>query len=466
VLSVFIVSALPANAQDSAPANAQDSAPENAPDVDEPTLKGVGPNGFVDVIEVNGLLDPVLVNFIDRSLDESLKLGARAVVLQMESEGAAIDDAQLSALATRIANFDVPVSVWMGPAGNGRALGGAGQLALATQRIGISPGSEIGDFGDSILTGAAADGPFVSLLEGGFSGDKVGYDELLQLGANDGSLAIQNAPTLLIHLLELPEFDFIVYQPGETVPDGPLVEDEPIRVPATGTRLITLPLIDQQFHTFSSPAVAYLLFVIGLGLLVFELFTAGVGVAGVIGAGSVLAGGYGLAVLDARWWAVGLLLIAFLGFAIDVQSGIQAFWSTVGSLFLVIGTLFLLSDYSIGWLPLAVGIIGVLLAMLGGMPAMVRTRFSTPTIGREWMIGEIGEAVEDIDPEGVVLFRGAPWRARTNRATPIAAGERALVVEVDGLLLEVTPEHGGAVDYRERRRSADSDDLEEADLGS
>jgi len=483
VLGALIVAGVPVNAQDSAPAMADsapamadsapamaDSAPamaDSAPAMaqepaDEPVLKGVGDNGFVDVIEVNGLLDPVLVDFIDRSLDESLRLGARAVVLQMQSSGAAVDDSQLTALATRIASFDVPVSVWIGPAGKGRALGGAGQLAIASSRIGISPGSRIGDFGDSILSSEAASGPLVSLLEGGFSGETVGYDEMLQFASNDGDLPIQNAPTVLIHLLELPEFDFTVYQPGETIPNGPLVGDEPLRVPATDTRFVTLPLIDQQFHTFASPAVAYLLFVIGLGLLVFELFTAGVGVAGVIGAGSFLAGGYGLAVLDARPWAVALLLIAFVGFAIDVQSGIQAFWSTVGSLFLMIGSLFLLSDYSIGWLPLGVGIIGVLLAMLGGMPAMVRTRFSTPTIGREWMIGEVGDVIEAVDPDGVVMLRGAPWRARTNRATPIPAGDRARVVEVDGLLLEVTPEEGGAIDYRERRRpsSAASEDAD------
>ena len=192
----------------------------------------------------------------------------------------------------------------------------------------------------------------------------------------------------------------------------------------------------------------------------FELFTAGVGVAGLIGAGSLLAGGYGLAVLDARWWAVALLVIAFIGFAIDVQSGIQAFWSTVGVVFLIIGSLFLIGEHSIGWLPLSVGIVGCLLAMLSGMPAMVRTRFSTPTIGREWMIGEVGDVLESVDPDGVVTLRGAPWRARTNRATPIAVGERARVVEVDGLLLEVEPESGGASDYRDRRSAEHAEAIE------
>jgi membrane-bound serine protease (ClpP class) len=72
-------------------------------------------------------------------------------------------------------------------------------------------------------------------------------------------------------------------------------------------------------------------------------------------------------------------------------------------------------------------------------------------MGREGMIGELGTAEVAVAPEGVVVIRGARWRARTNRATPIAAGESARVVAVEGLVLEVEPEAGGARDYRERR---------------
>jgi len=85
------------------------------------------------------------------------------------------------------------------------------------------------------------------------------------------------------------------------------------------------------------------------------------------------------------------------------------------------------------------------------MPTMVRTRFSTPTIGREWMLGEVGEAVEDVSPDGVVRINDALWKARTNRATPVLAGARVRVAAVEGLVLEVEPEDGAARDYRERR---------------
>ena len=80
----------------------------------------------------------------------------------------------------------------------------------------------------------------------------------------------------------------------------------------------------------------------------------------------------------------------------------------------------------------------------------VRSRFSTPTIGRESLIGEVGEAAVDISPDGVVLLRGARWRARTNRATPIRAGEPISVAAIEGLVLEVEPLQGAARDYRDR----------------
>ena len=212
-----------------------------------------------------------------------------------------------------------------------------------------------------------------------------------------------------------------------------------------------LPIVDQLLHTVGSPAVAYLLFLAGLALIVFELYTAGVGVAGVVGAGCTVLGCYGLAVLPARWWAVALLVGTVLAYAVDVQTGVPRVWTGVGTVALVIGSLFLYDGLSLSWITLLVGIGGMLLFVIGAMPAMVRTRFSTPTIGRGWMIGEEGEALSAVDPEGVVTVKGAPWRARTNRATPVAAGEPVRVVEVDGLLLEVEPLEGAARDHRERR---------------
>jgi membrane-bound serine protease (ClpP class) len=72
----------------------------------------------------------------------------------------------------------------------------------------------------------------------------------------------------------------------------------------------------------------------------------------------------------------------------------------------------------------------------------------------------VGRAVSSVDPDGVVQIRDALWRASTNRATPIEALEAIRVVSIDGLVLEVEPESGGAKDYRDRS-GGDSPSAEE-----
>jgi membrane-bound serine protease (ClpP class) len=146
------------------------------------------------------------------------------------------------------------------------------------------------------------------------------------------------------------------------------------------------------------------------------------------------------------------MLLAFVAFAVDIQTGVPRFWTAVGVVAYVVASVFLYHGLSVSWITLLVGIGIVLVSFLTGMPSMVRTRFATPTIGREWMIGEAGEAVVAVNPEGVVLVRGAQWRARTNRATPIDAGAGVSVVGIDGVTLEVEPIEGGARDYRDRAR--------------
>ena len=151
-----------------------------------------------------------------------------------------------------------------------------------------------------------------------------------------------------------------------------------------------------------------------------------------------------------------MLVLALLAFAIDVQVGIPRFWTGVGTVLFVLSAFFLYepmpgNSLRLGWITLFFVISGVLLTFIVGMPSMVRTRFATPTIGREWMIGSSGVAVGAISPEGVAQVGAAKWRARTNRATPLEAGAELRVVAIDGVTLEVEPIEGAARDYRERR---------------
>jgi membrane-bound serine protease (ClpP class) len=138
---------------------------------------------------------------------------------------------------------------------------------------------------------------------------------------------------------------------------------------------------------------------------------------------------------------------------IDVQAGRIGPWTVMGGGALVAGSLTLYSGASEldpPWWILLLVCGGTILFFIGAMPSFVRARFSTPTVGREGMIGEMGTAEVAVSPDGVVLIGGARWRARTNRATPIPAGDPVRVIAVEGVVLEVEPEAGAARDYRDR----------------
>ncbi|MET0728326.1 MAG: NfeD family protein [Acidimicrobiales bacterium] len=385
--------------------------------------------GYVSVIEVSGLLDRVLVDYIHTEIAKAEEQGAITLVLQLNSGGAVVADDRLDALVDRIRRATVPVDVWVGPSGS-KATGGATDVVGAAGTIGVAPKSRIEItrtlLGDRSLEGDAA------------VGDKVGAEAAVELG-----LADNDAPTIGEFILGLEDVE-------STVVDNDGTQE---RRPVSQARFGQLPLGGQLMHTVSSPPVAYLLFVIGLALIVFELFTAGVGVAGMVGAGALVLGCYGMAALPTNPVGVALLLLAMLGYAIDVQTGVPRAWSAIATVSFIVGSLILFDGLSLSWITLLVAVVGMAVAMVGGMPAMVRTRFSTPTIGREWMIGQTGLASGAVAPDGIVSVRGAPWRARTNRATPIEAGQAVRVTSIDGLLLEVEPLDGAARDYRDERAS-------------
>ena len=407
------------------------------------------PDERISIVQVSGLLDPVLVDLIEGAVTEGEREGLVAVILQVNSSGSVVSEAELTGLADRIRTADVPVSVWVGPSG-ARGLGDTAELLGVVDRLGVSPGSRIGDIGDPALDPDWYRPEFAALLDR-LERSTIGAEEAQQLGIAVG-------PARVIG-------EFILGQPG--VRSRVVTEDgERRRVPVTTPVFRKLPLVDQLMHTVASPAIAYLLFVVGMALILFELFTAGVGVAGLVGAGCFVLAAYGLETLPARGWAVALLVGSMVAFGVDVQTGVPRVWTGIGIVSYVVGTFLLYEDRTLSWITILVGIVGVLLFALTAMPAVVRARFSTPTIGRAWMVGELGDAVVDVAPEGVVRIRGALWRARTNRATPVAAGDRVRVAEVDGLLLEVEPEEGGARDYRERGSDRNTSETDSQSSGS
>lgn len=404
----------------------------------------------VDVQEVSGLLDEIQADAIEKALVRSADAGSQALILQVNTRGAVISRERMTGLLEKIAAADVPVAIWVGPSGS-RLYGMAAQMLAAADVTAMAPGSRIGRMGTPVTAeGVTFDfGSSTDLLQT----ETLGFADARKTGALKFAGNDEGVPVLKNMVFALDDLS-VDGKTLDTVAESLDGSGQVVRE-ATTVRFFKLGLVPRLFHTVASSPVTYLLLVIGLSLLIFEFFTAGIGIAGLVGAACSVLACFGLAELPLRGVALAAILIGMVAFAIDVQVGVPRFWTGVGLVLHTFGSLFLFRDVDgtslrPSWITLLVGIGGAALTYIVGMPSMTRTRFGTPTIGRDWMVGARGVAIDDISPEGTVRVHEAAWRARTNRATPISRGETVNVVAIDGVTLEVEPLEGAAKDYRER----------------
>jgi membrane-bound serine protease (ClpP class) len=407
----------------------------------------------VDVVEVSGIVDAIVAQSIGESIERSQNNGAQAVVLQFNTKGAVVGRDRMAEIATSIQESKIPVAIWVGPSGS-RAYGLPAQLLAVADVTAMAPGARMGRTGTMLTVngkplsfGAADDAIYSKTL--GFL--EAREQDVLKFSTDD-----RGVPVLRNMLFALDGLT-IRGTTLDTVADVLDKNGQVIRE-ATTVRFFKLGLMPRLLHTVASPPSAYLLTTIGLALLIFEFFTAGIGIGAFVGAVCLVLGTLGMGALPMSSFGLALLILSMIAFAIDVQVGVPRLWTGLG-LVAYIGASFTMFEsvdgmtMRPGWISLMVCIVGVALTFIVGMPSMVRTRFATPTIGRENLVGSTGVAVGDVNPEGIVLVDGAQWRARTNRATPLANNAEIRVASIDGITLQVEPLEGAARDYREARKS-------------
>ena len=401
-------------------------------------LAGVGPvaagtSAGVDVVVVSGLLDGRLTDFVTGAIEDS---EAQVVVLQLDSPATLNGD--LAGLLELLADPPVPVAVWAGP-DPARVSGGAVRILASAGVRGAAPGVVLGP-----ATPTFAGGPDDASLITQDHGDLP--DALLQ-----GSVTVEDDLGGFLDLVSPSIGQFVVGLDGVVV-DGsqPLEtareetdENGVVRlVPSTPVRFIEPGIVDRTIRLGATPEAAFFFLVAGLALAVFEFYAAGPGLAAATAVVALLLGGYGLAVLPVRWWAVALIPLGLGLYTVDFQRNDLGWKSLMGTVSLLLGGLFFVDaspQLTISWWVVVLIVACAALWFGFALTTVVRARFSTQTIGRDHLVGKRGQAVSAIEPDGTVLVDGARWRARASRASGIAAGDAVEVAAVDGIYLEVTP---------------------------
>ncbi len=397
----------------------------------------------VVVVKVDGSIDRTVAGYLRDALGDAEASGS-TVVMQLDSAGTIDQDAV--SLATRIHDATVPVVVWVGP--SPAKAQGAGLLFLyAASVAAVAPGVGVGPLEPLDLGGAPEPAPAeVRRLATSWILERdrpmpVSFpaEPVPAQAAIDGHIAAYAAVTVP-GLLDRLDGVVVRTAGGEVTLHTKIARAEG-EVPVD-VEFVDLGPIARVLHAASSPTWIFVLLVLGLAGLAFELTQPGFGFAGFAGVGMLALAVYGLTVVPFSW--PGLVgLVGGLGLmTLDVRVRKLGPLSAIGLVAFVGGSVVTFGGVAdqIDVSPWLIGSSGVaaLLYWGFGLTVAVQSR-DRITSTQRGLVGLVGEARGELKPEGPVYVKGTLWRGRSTNG-PIAAGTRIRVRAVDGLILRVQAE--------------------------
>jgi membrane-bound serine protease (ClpP class) len=383
-----------------------------------------------------GFIDPPVAAQIRDVLDIAERDGSALVVLQYTSGGGVSVD--VDDLLRTIESSPVPVAALIGPLGTGaEAAGVAGLLWLAADVRAVSLDATVGPLDPADLTDLDGTYPVATRTEAFLTAagadleladrlltEAVPADDLVDAGVV--SLTAQGLEPLLVEL------------------DGVTVGDTTLRIRAeeVEVRFHSLGLVRRVLHAATTAPFIYLLLVVGLGMLLFEVFQPGFGVAGLAGIITAAIGVFGLWVLPVTWWAVALVVLGLLLYAVDTAIAGFGWVTLAATVSFAVGSanLYAADALALPWWLVAATTVSALVFFVFLMTSVLRAQAGPEGVTVEDLVGRPGIVRSVLNPEGHVYIDGALWRARWTGATKRAkVGTPVRVHGVEGAVVLVEP---------------------------
>jgi membrane-bound serine protease (ClpP class) len=221
---------------------------------------------------------------------------------------------------------------------------------------------------------------------------------------------------------------------GRTVATGTGDVTLRLRADELSVRFHTLGLVRRVLHAATTGPFVYLLLVFGLGLLLFEVFQPGFGVAGLAG---VITAGVGIAgafVLPVRWWAVALVVLGLLLYALDTAiAGFGPVTLAATGAFAAGSWWFYAAPVlQLEWWLVALATVSALVFFVFVLTVVLRAQAGPEGTVVDELVGRPGVVRSTLNPEGHVFIDGALWRARWIDDGRAGVGSPVVVTAVDG----------------------------------
>jgi membrane-bound serine protease (ClpP class) len=399
---------------------------------------------IVDVATLETAIQPISAEYIVHAIDQAERDHREALIIRVDTPGGL--DTSMRQIIKRILVSEVPVVVYVAPAGS-RAASAGTFIAYAAHVSAMAPGTSIGAATPVNMGGADIQKDLARKVKN----DAVSYIRSLaaQRGRNadwaekavreGGSLPEDEA--LKLHVVDYVarDLDDLLRQmDGRKVVVAGLTRtlhtsgaEHHGVVPSWRQRLLTR-IVD--------PNISYILFILGFYGLIFELSNPGAILPGIVGGICILLALLAFQALPVNMTGVFLILFAMLLFLVEVKVHSHGLLAGGGVISLVLGSLILLSGGE-GTAHLSLSVVltvamTTVLFFAFVVGAGYRALRRKPVTGREGLQGERGVALTELGgPKGRVFVHGEDWAAEASER--IEKGAAVIVDQVDGMRLRV-----------------------------
>ena len=409
----------------------------------------VGPLSAAQVLKivVDDTIQPITEEYIGRAIGEAHARNASALLIEMNTPGGLVTSTR--AIIEKITTSPVPVMVYVAP--TGARAGSAGIFILESADVAaMAPGTNAGAAHPVMLVGpmtVKTDDEMKRKIENDSAAliRSVASKRNRNVEAAEGAVRESKAFTeqealsgKLIDYVASSEEDLFRQMQGKPIKrfDGQTVTLNLIGQSIQG---YDMTLKERILDYLMDPDVSFILLAIGLLALYVEFNHPGAVVPGTVGVVFILVAAFALNLLPVRFAALALIAGSFALFALEAKFATHGVLTTGGIVLLTLGGLLLIDspvpEMRVHLLTaLAVSIpLGVITAFLMGIA--LRARRNKVVTGAQGLVGEIGVAHTALSPAGKVFVHGEIWDAVS--LTPVAAGAKMVVREVQDLKLEV-----------------------------